>query len=318
MTGPRGCRLAPGRGAAVERVARNRSVELVYEHLGRAEAEPLLLVMGAAFSMMLWPAGFLDALLAKGFQLIRFDNRDSGLSTHLSDLQPPSTLKALRALRAKGRNARRLEVPYTLDDMADDTVAVLDAAGWDSAHVVGISLGAAIAQMVCVRHPGRVRTLVSISSSPPDFAMARPSLKGIRVLARSSRRTRGIDAAAEAAVKMARIIGSPAYPTDDAEIRRAARVEYERAHDRQGGRRQGIALMASENRLERLRSVTIPTLIIHGENDVLAPPVGSKLIAAAIQGAHLVMVPGMGHDLPQGLWTRLADEIAHLAFMWRG
>jgi pimeloyl-ACP methyl ester carboxylesterase len=272
--------------------------------------------MGAAVSMMLWPAGFLDALINQGFQVTRFDNRDAGHSTHLSGVTPPSAFKVLRAMGSK-RKRKDMAVPYKLEDMVDDAVSVLDAVGWQSAHVVGVSLGAAIAQMLCARHPRRVRSLVSMSTSPPDFGMARLSFKSIRLLTVASRRPNSADEAAAAAVKLAKIIGSPDYPTDEAEIRRGALAEYERSHDPQGGRRQGLALMASENRLTMLKSLAVPTLVIHGDKDVLAPPKGSKLVAEAIPGARLVIIPGMGHDLPKALWPRIAEEIADLAFSGR-
>ena len=269
--------------------------------------------MGAAVSMMLWPAGFLDALIAQGFQVTRFDNRDSGHSTHLSGVTPPSAFKVLRAMGSK-RKRKDMAVPYRLEDMADDAASVLDAVGWESAHAVGVSLGGAIAQMLCVRHPERVRSLVSISTAPPDFRMARLSLKGIRLLSLASWRPKNADEAATGAIKLAKIIGSPAYPSDEDEIRRGALVEYERSHDSQGGRRQGLAIMANGDRLTMLNSLDVPTLVIHGDNDVVAPPKGSKLVAEAIPGARLVMIPGMGHDLPKALWPRFAQEIADLAF----
>ena len=294
----------------------NGSVELIYQRLGPDQGEPLLLIMGAAVSMMLWPAGFLDALVAQGFQVTRFDNRDSGHSTHLSEVKPPSTFKVLRAMGSK-RKRRDMAVPYRLEDMADDAVSVLDAVGWQSAHVVGISLGGAIAQMLCFSHAQRVRSLVSISTAPPDFRMARLSLKGIRLLSLAGWRSKNADEAVTAAVKLAKIIGSPAYATDEAEIRQGALVEYERSHDSQGGRRQGLALMASGNRLTMLKSLDVPTLVIHGDKDVLAPPKGSKLVAEAIPGARLQIIPGMGHDLPKALWPRFAEEIADLAFSAR-
>ena len=292
---------------------RNGSVELVYERLGPDQGEPLLLIMGAAVSMMLWPAGFLDALIAQGFQVTRFDNRDSGHSTHLSEVKPPSTFKVLRAMGSK-RKRRDMAVPYRVEDMADDAVTVLDAVGWESAHFVGISLGAAIAQMVCARDRRRVRTLVSISTAPPDFRMARLSFKSIRLLTLASRRPKNADEFATRAIKLAKLTGSPAYATDEVEIRRGALVEYERSHDSQGGRRQGLAIMASGTRLTMLKSINVPTLVIHGDNDVVAPPKGSKLVAEAIPGARLLIIPGMGHDLPNALWPRFADEIAELAF----
>jgi pimeloyl-ACP methyl ester carboxylesterase len=297
----------------VEDRTRNGSVELVYEQLGPDQGEPLLLIMGAAVSMMLWPAGFLDALIAQGFQVTRFDNRDSGHSTHLSGVAPPSAFKVLRATGST-RKRKNMAVAYRLEDMADDAVSVLDAVGWQSAHVVGVSLGAAIAQMVCARHSERVRSLASISTSPPDFRMARLSFKSIRLLTLASRSPRSADEAVTAAVKLAKIIGSPAYAADEAEIRRGALVEYERSHDPQGGRRQGLAIMASANRLTMLKSLDVPTLVIHGDRDVLAPPKGSKLVAEAVPGARLLIFPGMGHDLPRALWPRFAEEIADLAF----
>jgi pimeloyl-ACP methyl ester carboxylesterase len=226
---------------------------------------------------------------------------------------PPSTFKVLRALGSK-RKRKGMVVPYRLEDMADDAVSVLDAVGWQSAHLVGISLGAAIAQMVCARDRRRVRTLVSISTAPPDSRMARLSFKSIRLLTLASRRPKNADEFATRAIKLAKLTGSPAYATDEAEIRRGALVEYERSHDAQGGRRQGLAIMASGNRLTMLKSLDVPTLVIHGDNDAVAPPKGSKLVAGAIPGARLLIIPGMGHDLPQALWPGFADEIADLAF----
>jgi pimeloyl-ACP methyl ester carboxylesterase len=203
--------------------------------------------------------------------------------------------------------------------MADDAVAVLDAVGWQAAHVVGMSLGAAIAQVLCARHPGRVRSLVSINTAPPDFRMTRLSIKSIRLLTLAGRKPKDADEYATRAVKLAKILGSPAYPTDEAEIRQGALVEYEYAHepyrDSRGARRQGLALMASGNRLTMLKSLDVPTLVIHGDSKMsLAPPRGSQLVAEAIPGARLLIIPGMGHDLPKGLWPRLAEEIADLAF----
>jgi pimeloyl-ACP methyl ester carboxylesterase len=292
---------------------RNGSVELVYERLGPDQGEPLLLIIGAAVSMMLWPAGFLDALIAQGFQVTRFDNRDSGHSTHLDGVTPPSTFKVLRALGSK-RKRKDMAVPYRLEDMVDDAVSVLDAVGWESAHFVGVSLGAAIAQMLCARHPQRVRSLVSISTAPPDFRMAPLSFKSIRLLTLVSRRPKNAEEFATRAIRFTKITGSPAYPTDEAEIRRNALAEYERFQGSGGNRRQGLALMASGNRLAMLKSLDVPTLVIHGDKDVLAPLKGSKLVAEAIPGARLLIIPGMGHDLPRALWPRFAEEIADLAF----
>jgi pimeloyl-ACP methyl ester carboxylesterase len=303
--------LKQWRPALTEAIARNGDVELVFETLGRETGDPLLLVMGTSGSMMLWPAGFLDELTVRGFQITRFDNRDAGLSTHFRAAQSPSTLKVLLQLR-RGRN-RQAKVPYRLEDMAADCVAVLDAAGWESAHIVGISLGAAIAQLVAADYSERVRTLTSISSAPPDFRIARLSLRGLRLLPLAGKSVRDRDAAAEAAVRFANLIGSPAYPTDDDLIRQAGRTEYDRAHDRGGGRRQGMAIIASGNRLARLCAIKAPTLVIHGEADILAPLKGSRLIAEAIPGARLLTIPGLGHDLPQGLWFDIAQAITDLA-----
>ena len=312
--GPKACwGSAVTINVVVELRTTNGPVELVYERLGPEQGEPLLLIIGAAVSMILWPAGFLDALIAQGFQVTRFDNRDSGHSTHLDGVTAPSTFKVLRALGSK-RTRKDMAAPYRLEDMADDTVSVLDAVGWESAHLVGMSLGAAIAQMVCSRHPQRVRTLVSISTAPPDFRMAPLSFKSIRLLTLVSRRPKDAEEFATRAIKFAKITGSPAYPTDEAELRRNARAEYERFQGSGGNRRQGLALMASGNRRAMLKSLDVPTLVIHGDKDILAPLKGSKLVAEAIPGARLLIIPSMGHDLPKGLWPRLAEEIADLAF----
>ncbi|MBO0727745.1 MAG: alpha/beta hydrolase [Acidimicrobiaceae bacterium] len=297
-------------------------VEIVYETIGSPDGEPLLLIMGGALSMLSWPAGFLDELLSRGFRVTRFDNRDAGRSTHFGHIRPPGAISVLLGFLGVPLAGRR--VPYRLEDMADDTVAVLDAAGSESAHVVGISLGGAIAQSVAIRHPSRVRTLTMMSSSP-GFGAA-PMVRGVLTLARDSLaelafRRSGQQVTPEliedAAVRMHTTgpMRSVAYPPDETSLRQVARAEYEYSERDPGGPlRQAAAQVASRSRLAGLRRLRVPSLVIHGGADILAPLKGSQLIAKAIPRAKLVTFSGMGHDLPCQLWPDIAEAIADLAF----
>lgn len=302
--------------------ARHGDVEIVYETIGPADGEPLLLIMGGALSMLSWPAGFVDELLSRNFRVIRFDNRDAGRSTHFGHTRPPGAISLLLGFLGVPLAGRR--VPYRLEDMADDTVAVLNAAGWESAHVVGISLGGAIAQSVAIRHRSRVRTLTMISSSP-GFGPA-PMLRGVVTLARDSlaglafRRSGQVvtpELIEDEAVRMHTTgsMRSPAYPPDETAVRQVARAEYEYSERDPGGPvRQGAAQVASASRLAGLRTLEVPSLVIHGGADILAPLKGSQLIAQAIPRARLLTFSGMGHDLPYQLWPDIAQAIADLAF----
>jgi pimeloyl-ACP methyl ester carboxylesterase len=281
----------------MERTTTNAAVELAYERLGHEDGQPVLLIVGGGVTMMVWPAGFLDALVGRGFQVARYDNRDTGRSTHFADAPNP------------GQGA-----PYRLEDMADDAVAVLDDLGWTSAHIVGVSLGAAIAQILCVRHPQRARSLMSISSAPPDPRMFELAVKKIHeLLTVAVRWPQNVDQAVEGAIQHAQVAGSPAYPTDYDDIRRNAKANYERSHGPTGGVRQAQAVLATGNRLHMLETIHTPTVVIHGDKDIFAPPEGSELIAQAIPGARLITIPGMGHDLPPALWNKFIDELEILA-----
>ena len=280
--------------------ARHDDVEIAYEVEGPADGEPLLLIMGLGLQMLFWPDGFRKLLVDRGFRVARFDNRDVGLSTHLSHLgSPPPTVFVVR--RWSG---------YGIADMADDAVAVLDGLGWDSAHVVGVSLGGMIAQTLAGRYPDRVRTLTSISSTPSP-RIGRPHPRALPVLlsrAAPDRRT-----AAEHVVKIFRVIGSPGYPRDEVWLREVAGQSYDRAHDPIGIRRQLAAIVSSADRRPLLARLRIPALVVHGDSDLLVRPSGGRATAAAIPGARFVTFPGMGHDLPAALQPAIADEIAALA-----
>ncbi|HEX6498904.1 MAG TPA: alpha/beta hydrolase [Micromonosporaceae bacterium] len=280
----------------------NGTIEIAYTVDGPPHGEPLLLVMGLGMQMIFWPDGFVAELVARGFTVARFDNRDVGLSTHLTGHRPAS-LPTMLARPAAG-------AVYDLDDMADDAVAVLDALDWSSAHIVGASLGGMIAQTVAVRHPSRVRTLTSIMSTPSP-RIGRPRPRALRVLVGHDARDR--EQAARRMVRVFRVIGSPGYPHDEAWLREAAAQAYDRAHDPAGVRRQLAAIAASGDRRAGLANLRIPALVLHGEADPLVRPSGGRATAAAIPGARLVTYPGMGHDLPGDLWSTFADEIAALA-----
>ncbi|GAA2607629.1 alpha/beta fold hydrolase [Paractinoplanes durhamensis] len=284
-------------------MAKNGAFEIAYEVEGAPEGEPLLLIMGLGLSMDFWPPGFRRLLVERGFRVARLDNRDVGRSTHLSGVGPPSMLSLL-ARRRSG---------YRLSDMAGDAVAVLDALGWDSAHVVGVSLGGMIAQTLAGGHPERVRSLTSISSSPSP-RIGRPAPQTLPVLLAGRARDRAT--AGAQMVRVFRVIGSPGYPHDEAEIREAAARLFDVAHDPDGLRRQLAAIVSAEDRRPMLRRLRLPALVVHGDADPLVRPSGGRATARALAGSKLVIYPGMGHDLPAALQPDLADEILALAGRW--
>jgi pimeloyl-ACP methyl ester carboxylesterase len=267
---------------------------------GPADGEPLLLIMGLGLQMLFWPADFRKLLVERGFQVARFDNRDVGLSTHFRHLGTPSPAVFLT----------RRWPGYRLTDMADDAVAVLDDLGWDSAHVVGVSLGGMIAQTLAGRHPARVRTLTSLSSTPSP-RIGRPHPRVLRLLVSGGAHDR--DRAARQVVEVFRVIGSPGYPRNEDWLREVAGRSYDRAHDAAGIRRQLAAILSSGDRRPMLAGLRMPALVVHGDADLLIRPAGGCATAAAIPGARLVTYRGMGHDLPAALQPQIADEIAALA-----
>lgn len=278
-------------------------VELAAERVGDQSGEPLLLIMGLGTQMIYWPDELCAQFTAAGFAVARMDNRDVGLSTHLDHLGTPSLLRMLVKPRAAAA--------YRLDDMADDTVAVLDALGWASAHVVGASLGGMVAQTLACQHPDRVRSLTSIMSTPSP-GIGRPAMRALRVLLSKPGTDRA--GAQQHAVGLFRTIGSPGYPTNEDWLRDAAGRAFDRAPAGRGGLRQLAAIRASGDRRSALAGVRVPTLVIHGDRDPMIQPAGGRATAAAIPGARLVTFPGMGHDLPAPLWPRFVAEIRALAF----
>jgi pimeloyl-ACP methyl ester carboxylesterase len=199
---------------------------------------------------------------------------------------------------------------YRLSDMADDAVSVMDARGWQRAHIMGVSMGGMIAQTVAIRHPDRVRSLTSVSSTPSPY-IGRPTLSAQRILLMRAART--ADEAASRLVRQSRIIGSPGFPHDEQWLRDYGRWSFEQGPDPAGARRQLAAVMASGSRLHALHRVTAPTLVIHGSDDPLIRPVGGRATAQAVPGARLSLHAGMGHDLPPALWSRIAADVAHVA-----
>lgn len=271
----------------------------------RGEGPPIVLVMGIGAQMILWPEGFCDMLAACGYRVIRFDHRDVGRSTHLHHLPVPPPAPALLGAFV----GRRVPAPYTLEDMADDVVRLLDVLGVDSAHVVGASMGGMIAQTVAITHPHRVRSLVSLMSTTgkPGVVISHP--RALRALFHPAPRTRE-DAVARSTA-LFRTIGSPAWPIDEEQIRERAARAWDRGHNPRGFLRHLGAIGASGDRTAKLRFVRAPTLVVHGTHDPLIRPIGGELTARAIPGARLELVRGMGHDLPSAIWPTLTGWIAN-------
>ena len=264
----------------------------------------MLLIMGIAAQSIHWPDEFCQALVNRGLQVIRFDNRDSGLSTHFADAPSPN----LPAVLAGDLSS----VSYTLSDMAADAAGLLDALGIGKAHLVGASMGGAIAQSVAIKHPHTVLSLTSMMSTTGNMAVGQASPEVLRELfGGPTAVTRG--EVIEQRVRASRLVGSPAYPANEDEVAAKAGRAYDRSNDPIGIARQAIASVASGDRTERLRTLKVPTLVIHGLADRMCDVSGGRATAEAIPGAELVLIEGMGHDLPPGLRSQLAERIAEFA-----
>ena len=282
--------------------ARVGELELAYETIGEPSGEPLLLVMGLGMQLIHWDRELCELFAERGFHVIRFDNRDAGLSTKV-DAPVPNVLALMSGIPAR--------VPYRLDDMAADTFGLLDELGIERAHVVGTSMGGMIAQTMAIRQPERVLSLASMLSTTGDRRVGTPRLRVWSVLMR--RAPRGRDSFVEYFVRVFGMIGSPAYRADEERARELAEATYDRGVHPAGTARQLGAILASGSRTAALKKLSVPTVVIHGEADPLVPLRAGLATARAIPDAELVRIPGMGHDMPRELWPTFVDAISRNA-----
>src|SRR5712692_3271976 len=273
--------------------ARANGIDIEYEEFGDPKAPPMLLVTGLGAQMISWDEGFCELLAACGFHVIRFDNRDSGLSTRLETAGPPDMPAA-----SSGDPPQA----YMLDDMAADAVGLLDALGIDAAHIVGASMGGFISQLIAINHPGRVLSLTSIMSGPSRGEGYSPTPEGSALLFRPA--PSNPEESIDMALSGRRLLVGSGDPFDEA---------VKRAYYPVGTGMEWLAILAAEPRLERLQGVRVPTLVIHGQDDILVPIENGRMVAAAVPGARLLELEGMGHDIPKRVWPQVIDAIVETA-----
>lgn len=290
--------------------AKSGELDIYFEDMGDPEHPAVLLIMGLGAQLLLWRNGFCQKLIDRGFRVIRYDNRDVGLSSKLDGQRVggspyPAMLRALLG--------RPSPAVYTLEDMADDGAAVLDHLGIDRAHIVGASMGGMIAQIFAARHAVRTTTLGVIFSSNNRAALPPPAPRALMSIIKGPKPGSPREVIIDNTVRVNRIIGSPAYPAPEERIRADAVEAYERSHYPVGMARQFGAILGSGSLHRYDRAITAPTVVIHGLADKLMRPTGGRSVAAAIRDARLVLIPGMGHDLPEALWDRMVEEL-HATF----
>ncbi|WP_346656046.1 alpha/beta hydrolase [Bradyrhizobium sp. dw_78] len=288
-------------------IAHANGIDICYEIFGNADAAPLLLIMGLGAQMIHWEDEFCRQLAARGFRVIRFDNRDVG---HSSKLSGGRRLTAFELFRLRFLHIP-VAAPYKLSDMARDTIGLMDALGLASAHVVGASMGGMIAQEIAISFPERLRSLTSIMSTTGDPRLPPPTREAAAVLMAPPPATK-----AEFLARFARtwkVLRAGSFPEDEALDRERAERVYERGLSPAGAARQLRAILASGSRKTRLRSVKAPALVIHGTADPLVHPAAGKDTAASIPGAKLLMIEGMGHALPIPMWPQIINAIAEHA-----
>lgn len=274
-------------------------IELEYEALGRDGDPALVLIAGLGAQLIDWPVEFCEQLAAHDLRVIRFDNRDAGLSSSLDSFGAPDLGAVLSGDHAT--------VAYLLADMAADTVGLFDALGISRAHLVGVSMGGMIAQQVAIDYPGRLLSLGSISSTTGDTSVGQPTAQALGALARPPATSR--EQAVQGGAAASRVFSSPGFRASDAELLQRAMTKYDRSYRPQGRQRQIAAVAASPDRTKALREVTVPTMVIHGDADPLVNVSGGQATAAAIPGAELIVIPGLGHDLPRGAWPQIIEAI---------
>jgi pimeloyl-ACP methyl ester carboxylesterase len=278
--------------------AKANEIEIEYVTEGDPSDPALLLVMGLGAQLTTWPDGFVDGLRRRGFFVIRYDNRDSGLSTKFEGLPD---------IAALFMGADLSSTVYRIEDMAEDGAALLGALGITTAHVVGASMGGMITQALVINHPELFHSACSIMSTTGDRSVGAPTGEALTALLRpvATSRTEAIQAGVEGSLA----IGSPGYPTDEHILRERAAAAYDRSYCPEGTVRQLGAILGSPDRTPGLRGVDMPFLVVHGEADPLVTPSGGDATAAAVPGAKLLTFPGMGHDLPEALWETITDAI---------
>ncbi len=280
-------------------------IEIEYETIGNERDPALLLVMGLGAQLTIWPESLFRGLAEKGFRVIRYDNRDVGLSTDFGSWGVPNVPEALQ----KAIKGEKVHAPYHLDDMAADAVGLLDALGIDKAHMVGASMGGMIVQIVAAKYPQRTRSMVSIYSTSGRRGLPAGKPEALAMLgslpdgdSREARVAHGM--------KLRRTIGSPAYPTSEAELRKLVEQNVDRRWYPEGAARQYVSVLASGDRVDLLKTVRAPTLVLHGEEDPLLPVECGRDVAGLVPGAEIETIPGWGHDFPPQLVPRLVDRIA--------
>ena len=284
--------------------ARLDGIELEYETLGSRTDPPVLLVMGLGAQLVAWDDEFCDRLVAKGLFVIRYDNRDVGLSTHLSDAPQLNLMEVFSAYLS----GQKVDVPYRLTDMAEDAFGLLDHLGIDAAHVVGVSMGGMIGQTMAIVRPERVLTLTSIMSSTGNRLVGGSTSEATAMLLTPPPTER--EEYVKTRIESSRLLNGGVRPFDEERARRRAGRSFDRSFDPPGVGRQLAAIIASGDRTAALRSVDCPTLVVHGDADPLVDHSGGVATAKAVPGAELHTVAGMGHDLPESTWDEVVDVIA--------
>jgi pimeloyl-ACP methyl ester carboxylesterase len=286
--------------------ARANDIEIEYDTFGRRGDRPLLLVMGLGAQMIHWDDDFCDALADRGHFVVRFDNRDVGLSQRFEHAGVPDLMQIMMRAQA----GQSVDAPYDLDDMADDAAGLLDALDLETAHVCGASMGGMIAQAMALRHRPRLRSLTSIMSSTGNPALPSGKPEAMAALMSPAGITR--EEVLDRAVAISKVIGSPGFVRDEAEIRARAERAFERSFYPVGVARQMAAVAAHGNRRPRLEALSIPALVIHGAADALVPVEGGIDTHQALAGSRLLVIDGMGHDLPRDTWPEIVNAITEL------
>ena len=281
-------------------------LHIEYESLGDPRHPAIVLIMGLGMQLMAWPDAFCNELVARGYRVVRFDNRDCGLSGRAPGKKRTNLLLAMAA-SALGLPVR---TPYALEDMAGDAIGLMDRLGLQQAHIVGASMGGMIAQVLAARFPQRVLSLTSIMSSSGYRKVSKPTKPARKVLLSRPTDPKDPESVIEYMVEMFGVIGSPAYPSSKDELRSRIGRSVRRAYEPAGTARQLLAIIASGDRRKLLRTITAPTLVIHGADDPLVPLAAGRDTAQNIPGASLMVIEGMGHDFPEALMPRLAQAIA--------